>query len=91
VGLLKHIASKEGKIMAKIPLTDAMVDSHKFTLAIHLSAAERCIKEDQWNAAKLALQMALPHANAIGNRDIKRKVFTALNIARAKAKEKVLQ
>lgn len=76
----------------RIPLTDAMKDSHKFTLAIHLSAAENCIKQDQWGAAKLALQMALPHANAIGNNDIKRKVFTALNVARNKDREqRVLQ
>lgn len=70
----------------KLPLTDAMRDSHKFTLAIHMHAAERCIRDDQWGAAKLALQMALPHANAIGNNDLKRQVFRAFNIARAKAK-----
>jgi len=55
--------------MSRIPLTDAMRDSHKFTLALHLVAAENCIKQDEWNAAKLALQMALRHANAIGNPD----------------------
>ena len=75
--------------MSRIPLTDEAITSHKFTLAMHLNAAERCIKDDQWGAARLALQMALPHANAIGNRDIKRSVFKALNVARAKAKATV--
>jgi hypothetical protein len=67
----------------KQALTDAERDSHKVTCALHLSTAERLIRECEFGAAKVALEMAWPHANAIGNKDLKSKIFTALNAVRA--------
>ena len=70
----------------KHQLTDAMRDSHRMTLGIHLNTAERLIKNEDWRGAKLSLEMAIPHANAIGHKETKSKVFSALNVARAQVK-----
>jgi len=72
--------------MSKPQLTDAERDSHKVTCALHLSTAERMIKNAEFGAAKTALELAWPHANAIGNRELKSKVFVALNAVRAAIK-----
>lgn len=73
--------------MSRQSLTDAMRDSHRMTMGIHLSTADRLIANEDWRGAKLALEMALPHANAIGHAETKSKVFGMLNKARAKAKK----
>jgi uncharacterized protein HemY len=72
--------------MAKRALTNAEIDSHKVTMALHLSTAERLIKNADFGAAKVALELAWPHANAIGNKEIKSRVFAALNSVRAAIK-----
>jgi uncharacterized protein HemY len=72
--------------MAKRQLNDAERDSHKVTLTLHLSTAERLIRNGEFGAAKTALELAWPHANAIGNKEIKSKVFGALNSVRAAIK-----
>jgi len=69
--------------MPKTPLTDAMRDSHRITCGLHLDAASRAITEGNWTGAVLAYQLALAHANAIGDRELKTIVFGALNHARA--------
>lgn len=73
--------------MPKQLLTDAMRDSHRMTMQIHLEAAKRLILENDWNAAKTALELALPHANAVGHKETKAHVFGLLNSARAKVKK----
>jgi len=72
--------------MAKRQLNDAERDSHKVTLTLHLSTAERLILNCEFGAAKVALELALPHANAIGNKEIKSKVFASLNSVRSAIK-----
>jgi len=72
--------------MGKRQLNDAERDSHKVTFTLHLSSAERLIRNCEFGAAKTALELAWPHANAIGNREIKSKVFAALNSVRAAIK-----
>lgn len=73
--------------MSKTLLTDAMRDSHKVTLGLHLATAKNAIQRNDWHGAKTAFQLALPHANATGNAQLKREVFAYLNAARAKAKK----
>ncbi len=69
--------------MPKRPLTNAEIDSHKVTMTLHLSTAERLIREGELSGAKTALELAWPHANAIGSKEYKSKVFGALNTVRA--------
>ena len=71
----------------KVRLTNAMLDSHRMTLGIHLNTAERLIKENDWRGAKLSLEMAVPHANAIGHKETKSRVFSALNTVRAQVRK----
>lgn len=72
--------------MPKIALTEAMKDSHRATMNIHQETANRLIQNGDWRAAKTALEMALPHANAIGDKAVKSRIFSLLNTARAKTR-----
>lgn len=72
--------------MPKRKLTDAEIDSHKVTLTIYLTTAANLINKEDWRGALESLKMAIPHANAIGNADYKRKTFSYLNIVRAKVR-----
>jgi len=73
--------------MSKPLLTDAMRDSHRMTMQIHLSTADRLAANEDWRASKLALELALPHANAVGHAETKRRIFSMLNTARAKVRK----
>jgi hypothetical protein len=73
--------------MSKIRLTNAMKDSHRMTMGIHLSTAKRLIKDNDWRGAKISLEMAIPHANAIGHKESKSEIFGKLNTVRAKIKK----
>lgn len=73
--------------MTKIALNDAQKDSHRATMQIHQDTANRLIQNGDWRAAKTALEMALPHANAIGDKAVKSRIFSLLNTARAKTRK----
>ncbi len=70
--------------MSKIALNDAQRDSHRATMQIHQETANRLISEGNWGAAKIALELALPHANAIADKAVKSRIFGLLNTVRAK-------
>jgi hypothetical protein len=70
--------------MTKIALNDAQRDSHRATMQIHQETANRLISEGSWGSAKIALELALPHANAIGDKAVKSRIFSLLNTVRAK-------
>jgi len=73
--------------MSKIALNDAQRDSHRATMNIHQDTANRLISENNWGAAKIALELALPHANAISDKAVKSRIFGLLNTARSQVRK----
>jgi hypothetical protein len=69
--------------MAKIELNAAELDSHRSTMNIHLETAERLMEHGAWTTAKTSLELALPHANVLKDRDARSKIFSRMNTARA--------
>lgn len=73
--------------MTRHALNDAQKDSHRATMLIHLETADRLLARNDYRSAKTALELALPHANAIADKEIKSRVFGLLNTVRAKIRK----
>jgi hypothetical protein len=67
----------------KTELNAAELDSHRATMNIHLETALRLMEHGAWTTAKTSLELALPHANVLKDKEARSKIFSKMNTARA--------